>query len=246
VSRLRRVAASASQGRCRRVAASASRGRCRRVAALAILLMLPVPAAAQQYSPAPHPGFFEISGGVIWTGGYDAGSGDANLSPNSTTGAPPVTLFTSSAHVSSAAGIEARFGMYLGSNISAEGTFQFSRPTLRVDLDDDFETATAVEAAGRVSSYVFSGSVLYHFGSGRVLPFVIGGAGYLRQLDEDNTNVLSGSEIHGGGGVKIWFGSGGRFGVRADARVSARSKSAGFEDKRRILPVLGAGAVYRF
>ena len=232
--------------RLRRFAASASQGRRHWFAAVTILLILPATAAAQQYSPRPHTGPFEISGGPIWTGGYDAGSGDANLSSNSTTGASPITLFTSSARVSSATGVEARFGIDLASNISAEGTFQYSRPTLAVDLGDDFENATAVEAEGRVASYLFSGSVLYHFGSGRVVPFVIGGAGYLRQLDEDNANVLSGSEIHGGGGVKIWFGSSSRFGVRADAQMSSRSKSAGFEDKRRILPVLGASVIYRF
>jgi hypothetical protein len=219
-----------------------------RLAVLAILLLVPVSAAAQVYpgSTTPRAGTIEIGGGAIWTGGYDAGSGDANLSPNSAAGGPPVTLFTSSAEVTPATGIEARAGVYLGSRVSAEATFQFSRPNLRVDLDDDFENATAVEAVGRVSSYLFGGSVLYHFGSGRIVPFVIGGAGYLRQLDEDNAEVLSGSEFHGGGGVKIWFGSSQHFGLRADAQVSSRSKSAGFEDKRRMLPVLGAGLTYRF
>jgi hypothetical protein len=221
---------------------------CRVAASAAMLLFGPVSAIAQVYpgSTAPRAGTIEIGGGVTWTGGYDAGAGDANLSPNSTTGAPPVTLFTSSARVSSVAGIEARAGVYLGSRVSAEATFQFSRPNMRVDLGDDFENATAVEAVGRVSSYVFGGSVLYHFGSGRVVPFVIGGAGYLRQLDEDNAEVLSGSEFHGGGGVKIWLGSGQHFGLRADAQVSSRSKSAGFEDTRRVLPLLGAGLTSRF
>jgi hypothetical protein len=75
----------------------------------------------------------------------------------------------------------------------------------------------------------------------------MGGAGYLRQLDEDNADVLTGNELHGGGGVKVWFGTGkGRLGVRVDARASSRSKSAGFEQKRRILPVVGAGLVYLF
>jgi len=218
------------------------------LAVAAILLLVPASAAAQVYpsSTAPRAGTIEIGGGVIWTGGYDAGGGDAALSPNSTTGAPPVTLFTSSARVSAVTGIEARAGVYLGSRVSAEATFQFSRPTMRVELDDDFENATAVEAEGRVSSYIFGGSLLYHFGSGRVVPFVIGGGGYLRQLDEDNADVLSGSEIHGGGGVKVWFDSSRHFGLRADAQVSSRSKSAGFEDKRRVLPVLGAGLTYRF
>jgi hypothetical protein len=212
-----------------------------------LFLLLPLSAAAQVYpGDTPRAGMVEVGGAALWTGGYDAGSGDAILSPNSSTGGTPVTLFTSSARVSAAPGIEARVGVYLGSRVSAEGAFQYSRPKLRVDLGDDFENATGVEAVGGVASYLFSGSVLYHFGSGRVVPFVIGGAGYLRQLDEDNADVLSGTEFHGGGGVKIWFGSGNRVALRADAQLSARSKSAGFEDEQRVLPVLAAGISFRF
>jgi hypothetical protein len=80
-----------------------------------------------------------------------------------------------------------------------------------------------------------------------VVPFVSGGAGYLRQLHEDNAEVVSGSEIHGGGGVKIWMGSGARrFGVRIDAGVSSRSNSISFEEKRRILPTVAFGVSYLF
>ena len=94
---------------------------------------------------------------------------------------------------------------------------------------------------------LIAGSLLYHFGEGRVVPFVSGGGGYLRQLDEDNADVLTGNELHAGGGLKVWFGTGAnRLGLRLDAQASSRSKSAGFEQKRRILPVLGAGLIYLF
>lgn len=183
----------------------------------------------------------------MWTAGYDAGSRSATESPNSTTGGAPLTLFSSSASVLEVGGVGAYAGVYFGPRVSAEASFQFSRPSLRVALGDDFENAAPLEAAGSFSSYVITGSVLYHFGSGRVVPFVSGGGGYVRQLDEDNAAVLTGNEVHGGGGVKIWFGSGvSRLGLRFDAQASARSKSVGFEQKRRILPVLGAGLVYLF
>lgn len=214
-----------------------------------LAMLLPAFASAQPYlgTSAPRAGSLEISGGVVWTAGYDAGSRDATESRNSATGGEPLTLFSSSARVSPAAGIEGRAGVYLGARVSAEAAFQFSRPSLRVTLGDDFENATAKEAVGGLSSYLIGGSVLYHFGRGRVVPFVMGGAGYLRQLDEDNAEVLTGNELHGGGGVKVWFGTGqSRFGVRLDARASSRSRSAGFEQKRRVLPVVGAGLVYLF
>jgi hypothetical protein len=227
---------------------AARQGLVRTLAVVAIAL-IPAYAAAQPYlgSASPHRGSIEIGGGVVWTAGYDAGSGSAMESPNTTTGAAPLTLFTTSAKVPAVAGVEARAGVYLGPRLSAEAAFQFSRPQLRVTLDDDFENAAAQEAVGGLSSYVIVGSLLYHFGSGRVVPFVSGGGGYLRQLDEDNADVLSGNELHAGGGVKVWFGTGeSRLGLRLEAQASARSKSAGFEEKRRLLPVFGAGLVYLF
>lgn len=212
-------------------------------------LVCPAYVSAQPYlgSSAPHAKSVEISGGVVWTAGYDAGSRAATESPNSSTGGAPLTLFSTSARVTPVTGVEGRAGVYLGARVSAEAAFQFSRPTLRVTLDDDFENAAAQEAVGGLSSYVVGGSVLYHFSSGRVVPFVMGGAGYLRQLDEDNADVLTGNELHAGGGVKVWFGTGeSRLGLRVDARASARSKSAGFEQKRRVLPVVSAGVIYLF
>ena len=216
---------------------------------VAILLSVPAIAAAQTYSgrTTPHAGSIEIGGGVTWTAGYDAGSSDATETRNSTTGGSPLTLFTSSSRVSSVTGLSAQAGVYLTSRMSVEGVFHYSKPTLITTLDDDFENAAPLDAEVGLSSYLVGGSLLYHFASGRVVPFVAGGASYLRQLDETNVDVLTGSEIHGGGGVKVWFGSGrSRAGLRLDAQLSSRSKSAGFEDKRRMLPVLGAGVLFVF
>jgi hypothetical protein len=221
----------------------------RAIAVLGALFLAPASAGAQAYpgTTAAHAGSFEVGGGVVWTGGYEAGSAAAMESPNSSGGGTPLTLFTSSARVPAVAGVEARAGIYLGARVSAEAAFQFSRPRLVVSLRDDFENAAPQEAVGGLSSYAIAGSLLYHFGSGRVVPFVSGGGGYLRQLDEDNADVLTGNEVHGGGGVKVWFGRGrSGLGLRVDAQASSRSKSAAFEQKRRILPVLGAGLVYLF
>lgn len=221
-----------------------------RVALTVVLgVLLPAYAAAQPYlgATAPHAKSVEIGGGVVWTAGYDAGSRAATESANSSTGGAPVTLFSTSARVAPVAGIEARAGVYLGPRVSVEAAFQFSRPQLRVMLDDDFENAAAQEAVGGLSSYVIGGSVLYHFGGGHVVPFVMGGGGYLRQLDEDNADVLTGNELHGGGGVKVWFGAGeSRLGLRVTAQASVRSRTASFEQKRRILPLVSAGLVYLF
>lgn len=217
--------------------------------AFAMAVFCPAPAAAQMYvgSAAPRAGTVEVGGGVVWTGGYDAGGGNATESPNSSTGGSPITLFTSSSRAPAVTGFDARAAVYLGSRVSAEGQFQFSRPSVRVRLDDDFENASPAVAVGSFSSYLFGGSLVYHFGTGKVVPYVLGGGGYLRLLDEDNADVNSGNEAHAGGGVKIWFRPGrNTLGARVDAQISSRSASPGFEEKRRVLPAVTAGLIYRF
>jgi hypothetical protein len=102
-----------------------------------------------------------------------------------------------------------------------------------------------------LSQYVFDGSAVWHFvkgsGSGRAVPFVYGGAGYLRELHEGDTLVEEGAEFHLGGGVKWWLGSGRRrFGLRGEAGLSIRDGGFDFEDGRRVVPTVYGSLVYAF
>jgi hypothetical protein len=214
----------------------------------ALLLVTPLYVCAQPYigSARPDAGTIEIGGGVLWSRGYDAGGSSALETRNTTTGTGPLTLFETDAQMLSVIGVGAQIGVYLGRRVSAEGVFQYSRPILRLRPMSDFENADPVNIDGQVTTYVAGGSVLYHFGDGRFVPFVSGGAGYLRQLHEDNAVAITGSEIHAGGGVKIWLGSASRIGLRLDAHVSSRDKAVAFEEKRRIIPSVGAGLTLRF
>ena len=217
--------------------------------ALAFLLALPSAAAAQPYvgTITPHRGTFEVSGGATCVGGYDAGGADANETRNTTTGGTPLTLFSVSGRVLSGPGAAARLGLYLAPRVSVEASFDYSRPILRAHVTNDFESAPDVDADETTTSYLAGGSLLYHFGSGRLVPFASGGGGYLRQLHEQNEELLTGTEIHAGGGIKYWLGTGKhRFGLRVDAQASSRSKSIAFEQKRRIVPTLGTGIAFQF
>lgn len=209
----------------------------------AALLTHPGIVAAQPYtgSNPPHRGAFEFGGGVVQIGSYDAGSAEATLS----TASAPLTLFAVRADVPSVLGAAVQAGIHLGGGLSVEATFNFTRPTLRSRQSSDFESATDLVAETTTSSYLFGGSLLYHFSDGRLVPFVSGGGGYLRQLSEGNAELLTGSEVHVGGGLKYWLG-GRRVGVRVDAQASARDKLVAFERKRRILPALGAGLTFRY
>jgi Outer membrane protein beta-barrel domain len=217
------------------------------LAAIAFLLTLPAAAAAQPYigSDTPRRGTVELGGGVIWTRGYDAGSAIAEETrPGSDL---PLTLFAVSGSVLDAPGAGAQLGIYLGRRVSVEAAFQYSRPILRAHVTSDFEAAPDTDADEKLTTYIVGGSLLYHFGTGRFVPFVSGGGGYLRQLHEENSDLLTGTEIHAGGGVKYWFGSGThRFGLRIDGQASARSKSVAFEQKRRVVPSFGAGLSFLF
>ena len=207
--------------------------------ALVLVTALPRAASAQDRWTV------ELGGGGLWMGGYDAGSATATLTrPGSST---PLTLFAVNSRMLSAPGAAAQLGLFLGSRVSVEGAFHYSRPILRAHVTDDFESAPDTDVEGVVVTYLAQGSLLYHFGGGRFVPFVSGGAGYLRQIDEENSDLVTGTEIHGGGGVKYWFGNGGRrLGLRFDAGVSSRSKSVALEQKRRLLPVVGVGITFQF
>jgi Outer membrane protein beta-barrel domain len=207
--------------------------------ALVLVTALPRAASAQDRWTV------ELGGGGLWIGGYDAGSATATLTrPGSPT---PLTLFAVNSRMLSAPGAAAQLGLFLSSRVSVEGAFQYSRPILRAHVTDDFESAPDTDVDGVVVTYLAQGSLLYHFGGGRFVPFVSGGAGYLRQIDDENSDLVTGTEVHGGGGVKYWFGSGGRrLGLRFDAGVSSRSKSVALEQKRRLLPVAGAGVTFQF
>jgi hypothetical protein len=213
------------------------------------MLALPITTSAQPYAGAatPHRGTFEISVEGTWTRGYDAGGLNANETSNTTTGGAPLTLFSVSSRMQSGPGGAARLGLYLTRQVEVEGLFEYSRPILRAHVSNDFEQAPDVDADETITSYLVGGSLLYHFGSGHFVPFVSGGGGYLRQLHEENAELLTGTEIHAGGGVKYWLGTGRhRFGFRLDAQASSRSKSVAFEQKRRVVPGIGAGIAFLF
>jgi hypothetical protein len=146
-----------------------------------------------------------------------------------------------------APGASVQLGLYLSGRVSVEAGLDYSRPILRASVTDDFEGAPDTPVDGVVVTYLARGSLLYHFGRGRFVPFVAGGGGYLRQIDEANADVVTGNEVHAGGGLKYWLGTGGRrLGFRIDAGMSARSKSVAFEQKRRIVPTVGAGLAFQF
>lgn len=216
---------------------------------------MPAAASAQGYIPQdiPHGGNVYISGGVLWLGGSDLGSASAEETRNPGTGTGPFVLFQTDSRTESALGVQGKLGAYLSRSVSLEGGFLFSRPDLSTRLTNgDAESAPELTATETLSRFLVDGSVLFHvtgasFGGGRGIPFLSGGAGYLRDLHEKNEVAETGHEFHFGGGFHYWFGQGKhRAGVRADVGVSRRSGGADAIDTTRTIPVVAGSFAYLF
>jgi outer membrane protein with beta-barrel domain len=218
--------------------------------AICVAVLAGPPVAHAQFigRDLPRAGTFEISGGGLWTGSSSFATVLANETRNPATGSQPLTLFQGERRLDSGAGAEAHLGLYFGRRVSIEGGLQFSRPSLTVRTSSDFEGAPDTTAASPIAQFVVGGSLLYHFGAGRVVPFASVGAGYFRQALENNSIVETGNEIHGGAGLKYWFGGRRRSGIRAEARASARSGGISLDGstKRRVVPTVSAGFTYLF
>lgn len=218
-----------------------------------------LPAAAQTRpaprqipsGPTPRAGSWEIGGGLAYVGGFDLGDAAAELTRNAISNGSPFTLFVTSWEVGPAAGVEGRLAYYFTSRFAIEGRVRFAQPVLRIEASADAEGAPDVTAEETLDHYVFGGSALWHFGRPtprtRVVPFIFGGAAYLRELHEGQELVETGREYHAGAGVKFWFGNARRrLGIRGDAALAIREGGVDPTDDRRPVPVVGASLIFLF
>ena len=214
---------------------------------VAIALSAAAPAVAQSGGQASvsGPGRWELTGGGVLIGGYELGERSAELTPN--TGSSSFDEFTTDNTVKPAFGLQARIGFVVTPALTVEGGFRFARPVYEVRISGDVEDAPDTTAEETLSQYLFDGSIVWHLGKGRAVPFLFGGAGYLRELHEDDALLEEGLEYHAGGGIKWWFGEGRRgVGVRAEAGVSIRDGGFDFKDGQRIVPTAGGFLFYAF
>ena len=184
----------------------------------------PAAGTARPARPAPHAGSWEVSGGLLWQGGFDLGNRDAELTRNPATGTGPYDLFASASSLGSGLGVQARVAGYLSRSMAIEGGLRITRPTLNIDLSGDVESAPDLTATETLTQYVFDGSLMWHFApfhKGRAVPYVAGGAGYMRDLHEGNALIETGVEYHGMAGLKWWF--------------SSRPKRLGYSRRGRVL-----------
>ncbi len=196
----------------------------------------------------PRRGSVEIGGAAVWAGSQQLPEQAALLTPNPGTGSGSFQLFNSEPTLDATIGAQATVAVYLTPMLALEGGFRFARPNLTVRLTDDFEGAPDITARSTVTQYLFTGSLVYHFGGrGRVTPFLAAGAGHARDAHGGNELVETGTEFHGTAGVKIWFATGRRkVGLRLEGGVSVIDGGFSFEEGRRSAPTAAAGIAYVF
>lgn len=216
--------------------------------------IMPAGAAAQVYigRDIPHRGNVEISGGAVWSPGYDLETASADETRNPGTGSGPFVLFAADSRVDPSVGARGMVGVYLAPEVSVEGGLFAARPRVSTRLTGDAESAPDVTATETLTRLIVDGSVLLHltgvtFGGGNGVPFIFGGGGYLRDAHDKNEVIETGHEFHVGAGLHYWGGEGRhRVGLRFDAGVSWRTGGADGTDTRRTVPTVAGSIAYVF
>jgi hypothetical protein len=210
--------------------------------ARAALVMLAATGSAAAQTAADRPVHrFEASLGALWLGGAEVGSGDAELRQNAIP-TTDFTLFSTDTQIQAAPGFDGRVAFWVTRSLAIEGGVVRTVPELRTRISDDAEDAADLMVAEDVDQYFIDvGAVLLldRFSIGaRTVPFVSGGAGYLRQLHEGRTLVETGQVYQLGGGIRHWLRMSDRgflraAGLRLDARLYMLVNGLAFEDGGR-------------
>ena len=209
---------------------------------LSLSVAFPAIAAAQVETRAVRPPTVELGGGIGWVGQADAGTRDALMTANALGEADPVRFFRASGKTRSGAVGVGTLGINVSPRFGVEAGFQFSRPSLSVRVGQDVEDTPALTVEGTsFEQYVGEGNFVYHFNKSRfdnrkTVPFVLAGAGVLRQKADDGTTE-TGTIYQAGLGFK-WLSSlsnTGRaqgLGMRLDVRYIFRNGGFDFEDEQ--------------
>lgn len=173
---------------------------------------------------AAGPARFEVTLLGGWIGGAELGSTDASLIGNQVPTGGTSALFRTSTAIGATPVVEGRLGLRIGGGWYVESGLGYARPEFRVNVSADVEGAPDVTATSPISQYIVDGALQYRWTRRRVSPFVMGGGGYLRQLDAPRTTAFTGTVYYGGGGAVVQLAPGrrgfrGHLALRADARV---------------------------
>ena len=194
-------------------------------------------------------GRLELSGGAAWLGPQSFGSSNAT---ETTPSGSAFSLFTTSSELGSAAAFDARVGVRIAGTLVVEVDATYARPELRVTIANDAESAPSITALERLQQYMIGGGGTWYVpGRGRIVPFVTGGGGYLRQLHDRALLVETGTYYQVGGGVLYLLSAHPdkrlkASGIRADVRAVILNDGVALDGGRHTAPAAAGSFFVRF
>ncbi len=215
---------------------------------VALLVAGVVPAAGQTVPGATSR--VEVSAlGLVTTGG-DLGASEALLRGNTVPSGSPVRLFQTDTRLAAMPSAEVRVGVRVARAWMVEGGVALGRPRIDVTLSNDLEGADDVTATTDLTHITFDGALVRRWQRGRTAPFVLAGAGYVRQLDAARTTVGTGQMYIAGGGVLYGLGGAAagawpRVSLRADIRLVGHRGGMALMDARPLGVGAGVGLTVR-
>lgn len=205
----------------------------------AVVLAAAPPAAAQARK-----GSWEIAPGAVWFSGIDLGGSAATLERP---GGGEFELFTTNTRIEPALGAAATISFFVRPRLAVEAGVSYARPNAATRVADDAENAAPLTATVGLQQYLIEGNLRWYLARPRAgwRPFLRGGGGYLRQLDDSSAHVETGAVGQAGLGADRAFreraaGRLRRIGLRLDARVQGRSGGFDVNDTLRIGFAAGA------
>jgi hypothetical protein len=210
------------------------------------------PSVAGAQSSDAFPGWLALDVGVRWTSATTIGTADAI---ETTPGGGRFQLFTTNTAIAPAIGIDSSIGVRLTRSLEAEASASFTKSDLRTKVGADAEGASGFTAAESLKQITVEGSLVFHLTrmrlSARSIPYLSGGAGFLRDLHEGNTLGENGRVYHVGAGLHYFLKSSATgvvnaLGIRLDGRAVARSGGTSFDDDLHLSPAVSASLFARF
>jgi hypothetical protein len=220
------------------------------VRAAAIVVCLGSAAAAS--AQPPRPARFDVAGGVRWTPQMKLHEMDADETSAS---GGRFRLFASETMLDPAASVEGRVGFLLTSILQVGVTGSFAKSRLSTRLSADVENIPDVTARESLMRWTIGGEILADLADWRMgahtVPFLVAGAGYMRELHQGRILSEQGRFYEFGGGIAVVTQDTPRAplkrsGLRVDVRAHARSGGVAFDDRVRIAASFVASLFARF
>jgi opacity protein-like surface antigen len=196
---------------------------------------------------------FEVSAGVGWWSSVTLGEATAEITDSQTPTGGDFPLFRTSTEIGSAPVFTAGLGYRISRRWGVEAGLEVGKPEVRTTVRDDVEASGTTTAVEKLTQVIVDGAVVYRLtaaAKGRLVPFVRGGVGYLRQLHEGRNEVETGQAYSAGGGVLWAFLERPRglkaFGLRGDVRAEWLRGGFELEESRGATMFAGVGAFLRF